>query len=366
MRWNLLVVLAIFMIVPLSGCLGFGDSNKDEPCEDHVHDDGSTHQHGDCDDQQTGHDDCPDDHDGHDDAMEPEHNDTSDSDPVNATLLRTSMFQEENSTDNQTDPAEPAEPADPHTDLGEVMCPEDPVDPGAVPPVGNDTSEPGAPNELPVPALTMTDGDGNVLGPNSFITPGMNITFSAVGSSDPDGTIDLIGLTVADTNSTRNTQLLQGGNFVDAIYVFDHVGPVNVTLRVLDDRGEGTVLNAMAYVNAQFSASGNIPQNFALDDASSCSPPDDSTGQTLTNDLHWHEVGFSVNAGAKWISADVTGTHDLALCDKSGSLIVAGEAPMIASEEGVYAPGVGYYLVITGSGDYDATVTVHYEPKPAA
>lgn len=312
---NFLLMLTL-TIVSLSGC--FGSDDGPEPCEEHTHDDGTVESHGDC--ENGGDEAC------HDDI---EHNATE------------------------------ADHCDGHGSEGNG---ED-----------NGTTEPPAPNQLPIPVLTMTTEDGTVLDDFSAITPEMTITFSAVGSSDPDGSIDLIGLTVKDANSTRNTQLMVDGDFVDAVFKFDHVGVVNVTMRVLDDRGEGVVLNDNAYVNeVETGSAARLAQDSQLlhdPEGSGCEATLAVTGTPLIWSKFAEKQTFNVNNGAQWVDVAASGVHAVAICTEAGDELGSGSDS--AQSDGVTAlpAGTQYYVLLHPDASADAvewTITVHYEPKQAS
>jgi len=233
------------------------------------------------------------------------------------------------------------------------------------------TSE--TPNVRPTAVLTLTDDAGNVLGNTSYILPGQNITFSAEGSEDPDGTIDLIGLTVKDNNGTRNAQLLVDGAFVPAKFQFNHVGTIQVSISVLDNRGERTELATTAYVDSQATGSGSAVLFDPL--SSGCSAGPDS-GTPLIDEMFFAKETFQVSAGATWISVVSTGTSSVAICAPDGTELASGDASAETDQQaGGFASGVDYFLALhpsaPGSGAPEGTpmtyeVIVHYEEKPAA
>lgn len=252
------------------------------------------------------------------------------------------------------------------------------TDGGTEDPLGNQTDLNGTdvPNELPVASLNMSTDDGAIVNATSFVFVGTNITFSAEGSTDPDGTIDLVGLTVRDSNSTRTAQLFQDGAFAPATFLFEHEGTVNVTLRVLDDRGEATVIETATFVNRvqggtqNIQLAGGTASGASADD---CESPSSTPSNTLTADATSKPFGFQVAAGAQWIEATLTaGSGEIAICSPDGDdLSDAGSDTVMTREDVVdLPPGIDYYVfVLSGSSpnaDYTVEIVVHHEPRPAA
>lgn len=231
------------------------------------------------------------------------------------------------------------------------------------------------PNELPVANLTMTSGDGAMVNNTTFVFVGSNITFSAEGSADPDGGIDLIGLTVRDRNSTRTAQLYQDGAFVDATFTFEHEGAVNVTLRVLDDHGEATVLETATFVNRVQATSVDISGGGGASapgaDADDCESPTSAPGGTAPGDITGKPAGFQVAAGAQWIEATLTGgSGEIAICSPEGTALSGSDSSYVVTDEGVeLPPSISYYVMVLSGSMPDQTYTldivVHHEPRPA-
>lgn len=301
MRLNNFLLLLTLLLVPLSGCLGFGDEGEDGHSDECDHHEGADH------------DAC---HEGdHSHGNEGNGNET-------------------------------------HGGNG-----------------GNEGNVSEEPNLLPNATLTMTNAAGEVLDNTKFILKGETITFSAVGSEDPDGIIDLIGLTVVDLNETRTVQLLQDGEFVDITMKFDHVGPVNVTLRVLDNRGEGIQLETSAAVNEKktFTSSG---ENLYLPNQSGCQPPTSAGNTPLIDNRFFTAENFNVNKGAKWFSVTSTDTDNVAICVAADDSALSQGATSAETDEGEWLTGPNnYYIAAFPSGPATALsfeVIVHYESKPAA
>jgi hypothetical protein len=325
MRANTFLLLISLLVVPLSGCLGFGEDE--------------THNHPEC------------------------------NAAAGATMPAGDGMQGNGTGDTMEDNAAPGsfQIKLMHTE----DCPpakDDGVDTGngTVDPEGNDTVEPELPNQLPTAMLTMTADDGTVLDNFTAIKPGQTITFSAVGSSDPDGTIDLIGLTVRDTNNTRVAQLLEGGAFVNATYKFDYVGPINVTIRVLDNRGEGVVVYYDRAVNYR-EAKSETPPLF-IPNQSGCNPASSAGGTPLIDNQFYHKEPFNVQAGAKWFSAVSTGTQRITICDKTDTQLATGTAGAAATGVDAWATGTEYYVAFFPSSantEMNFEIIVHYEDKRA-
>ena len=290
MRVNTILLMLTLALVPLSGCLGFGDEDEDSHGDECDHLEGADH------------DDC------HDD---PGHG---------------------GGNGNQTNGGN-----------------------------GNNTS---APNVLPNGMLTMTAEDGTVLDASTAILPGQTIQFSAQGSEDPDGSIDLIGLTVKDTNSTRTVQLLVDGEFQDAILKFDAVGVINITMRVLDDRGEGVVVMQEAYVNAVDEGTAEVTLYDPL--AGGCTPSLHTDQASVIGQQFYHKKNFVVPANAAWFSVTATGTDAVSICDPEGNEIGEGDG---STAQGEWPTATDYYVALHPSGPNQEvawTITVHFEDKPAA
>lgn len=324
---RIVVVSGLLVALGLSGCLGFGDEGEH---------DGDKQPN-------TGFDDCPEQGDDAmvDDAASEEGNGSVE-------LLQIPLRQQ-----NETLPTENNETYNPEiAESGATDCPGDV-------PVG--------PNELPIPVLALSS-NGVVLDDFTAIYPGDSILFSAVGTSDPDGEVDLIGLTVKDANSTRNVNLMEDGAFVDATLVFDHVGPINLTMRVLDDRGEGVVLHRTAAVNLVVEDTAETVVAVPADDVADCEPAESGTSQTLTNSEHWYAKTFSVTADTRWISVTTSGDQSVGICSPDGTSLATGTGSAMTADQ-TWPAGIDYRVVATPAGaneSFTVRIEVHYEAQPAS
>ena len=236
----------------------------------------------------------------------------------------------------------------------------------------NSTSQ--APNVSPILILNITDNGGNAT--NVTLLDG-NLTFSAEGSSDPDGSIAGIAVTITDSNTTKTATLYDAAKkeFKSATFTFDRPGPVNVTVAMVDDRAGFSVNQTKVYVNQviQLGAS-NIQAGPAPVGFDSC------TGGTdvgpVNGDLYeasfYKKNSINVVAGVTMIEA---------VDDAATQLTICGPDDQAKSEQGnptATAPGTelpppsgvaSYY--VTSYADEPQTmtaplVTVHYEPQTAA
>lgn len=240
--------------------------------------------------------------------------------------------------------------------------------PGHQPPADqNETPEPEVPNQLPDAVLNMTGPDGPLNG-TSYVLPGANVTFSAAASSDPDGQVALVGLTVTDANGTRTAQLFQDGAFVDATFSFTSVGPVNVTVRVLDDEGEGVIRVASFAVNDLITKTESFSAAAPTGSADACEAPS-GTPPLVTNNFAARST-FSVQRGAQWIEAAVTGgSAQIAICSPEGEAMSGAGTEVETEDDGNSTLPVNaqYYVMVLSKGATGGEVTidvlVHYEPK---
>jgi hypothetical protein len=236
----------------------------------------------------------------------------------------------------------------------------------------NTTSLP--PNRLPDLVLKITDGSNET----QVTMLGGNLTFDASGSSDPDGQITGIAVTVQDSNNTRTATLYDAGRkqFQPATFRFDRPGVVNVTVAMVDDRAGFTINQTNVYVDHLQTPT---PATIALPDPGAmeaCGGTDD-----LVEAPFYKEFGFTLSPGATWIEASATPeTAILTICapkaegaDTSTAISESGNP--VVSNEGVAlppAPGItSYYIGATiapGEPQQEVAVTVivHYGPRPAA
>ncbi len=313
MRRNLLLMLTL-ALVPMSGCLGFGDNETAET---------ETPQ------------DCPDRAEDHgEESMEAE----GQEDPaLNVTLSGLTVA--------ETSPEPPAGQNGTQTD----GCPH------VAPPT---------PNSLPTAVLTMTDAEGNPVN-GTAIQMGETITFSAAGTEDTDGSIDLIGLTVSDANGTRNAALYEDGAFVDVTLLFEHAGTVNVTLRVLDDDGEGTIVEATTFVNAV--ETGSRDMTLFDPDAKGCNPHLHHDQAGLVGNYFRVKDTVNVQAGVQWISVEATGVRHVVICNASAETLASGDSGASTADDPASSmePSPEYFIALYPSAP-DTTVAwttvLHYEP----
>jgi major membrane immunogen (membrane-anchored lipoprotein) len=238
-----------------------------------------------------------------------------------------------------------------------------------------------APNVLPILVLNVTDDGGNA---TSVTMLDGNLTFSAEGSSDPDGTIAGIAVTVTDSNTTRTATLYDTGKgqFKSATFKFDRAGVVNVTVAMVDDRAGFTVNQTHVYVNELIQSQG---ASVALP-----RPPDgfeDCGGATETGvvegDLYeaqfYKEFSFSLAAGATKIEAsDPAGNILLTICSPVDVAVSGGPAnpTMTTADANLTAPvGTEAYYVAAymatddptpGGQDAAPVIIIHYEPQTDA
>lgn len=238
------------------------------------------------------------------------------------------------------------------------------------PPVddGNGTVDPPTVNQLPNATLAMTGPDG-ILNATSYVQPGANVTFSAANSTDSDGEIALAGLTVTDSNGTRTAQLFADGAFTDVTLQFNNVGPVNVTLRVLDDQGEGVIRVASFAVNEHVLKVEDYDGPAPTGSADACEAPGASSNvPPLVTNSYSSRSSFGVQTGAQWIEATVvSGSAEIAICAPDGTaLSEAGTAVQTMDDTNSTLPvNAQYYImVLAGSaGSVTIDILVHYEPK---
>jgi hypothetical protein len=336
------LAVLMLLLVPLSGCLGFGDNGGDADPDEHA-------------------DDCPDD--AMDDAQGTQTgngtgNETGNESAGGSLLDLPVLTMQSNETGNGTG-NETMEPG-----AGGEDCPPTTTPPGD----GNETPTPELPNELPVGVLRMFRADGAQLTSFEGIKVGETIRFSANGTADPDGSIDLIGLTIVDGNGSRTVQLLQDGAFVDATLSFSKVGPINATMRVLDNRGEGIVLYAASAVNEVKAGSEKTtayaPTTVLGDD---CRPAVDREEAIIVGNSFVAIPTFTVGAGAKYITVTASNTEAVTICTPGNDSLDSGESSAETSDE--LELGIGYKAVLYPDGadvTMAYTITVHYHDKAPA
>ncbi len=233
------------------------------------------------------------------------------------------------------------------------------------------TTTPPTPNELPVLVLTVTDDLGNA---TSVTILGGNLTFSAAGSSDPDGTLVGAAIVVQDSNQTRAAPLFANGKFVPVTFGFDRPGVVNVTVNLIDDRAGFTVNQTQVFVNHP-----QAPDSFGMKligppvaSADDCAGP---AGNDILDSNYYKEFSFDVAAGATYVEATVAaGSASIAICGPDRvAMSAAGSGTVVSSNNGTLAPAPGaetpyFVAALSGAPNQSVAVTilVHYEPRPAA
>ncbi len=237
------------------------------------------------------------------------------------------------------------------------------------------------PNLPPIILLKVTNSTGAVSNV-TFIqeTPRTkgNLTFSAVGSKDPDADgLSAIAITVQDANRTYPPGVLfSAGTFRSVTYSFDRAGPVNVTVSGIDVRGDVTTVHSMVYVDLITTPGHNAfkGQNPpGLYSAGDCSGP---TAVAIIDGTFWEPRKFTTEDGTKWVEATVTkGKGSVEICDPAGKSISNYGTTATTTKGTAFAPTVGdqqYYLsvVSTSAGtppagnDVVVGIIVHYEPQP--
>lgn len=262
------------------------------------------------------------------------------------------------------------------TDFLKTKCPKA----GGVGSKTNTTNS--APNVLPVLKLNITDAGGNAT--NVTLKDG-NLTFDATGSFDPDGVLSAIAISVKDSNQTRTKPLydLASKKFSPATFKFDRVGPVNVSIAMVDDRAGFNTTTLQVFVNEMQHLGGDDivggggsggPAADACKGASGVSGP---LGGTIFDSYYFKAPGFNVVAGAQFIEA-IPGSNNLVtICDPAGNAIsspVRSDAPVTSTNTEPLAPPPAtdsYYIGIyakpsPGQVETSVDVIIHYEPRPAA
>ena len=244
-----------------------------------------------------------------------------------------------------------------------------------------------APNVLPTLVLKVSDDGGNET-PVTMLDG--NLTFDASGSTDSDGSIAGIAVTITDSNTTRTATLYDAGKkqFKPATFKFDREGVVNVTVAMVDDRAGFTVNQTHVYVNNLQV----IPEQ-TIQAAGGSSAVDESGcngNDPLVDSFYVKPFTFSLVPGATFVEATVT-THDslpdpapdetsatITICslpDADGvraALSDSGDSTVRTFPDAALpAPtGTDFYQVWATAGvpntTAGVTVLVHYEPEAAA
>ncbi|MEK6976180.1 MAG: hypothetical protein AABY18_07545 [Candidatus Thermoplasmatota archaeon] len=235
-----------------------------------------------------------------------------------------------------------------------------------------------APNKLPVLKIKVTDFAGNAT--NVTMLDG-NLTFDATGSSDPDGAISAIAISVQDSNTTRTLPLYNSAKktFTKAVFSFDRAGPVNVSVAMVDDRAgfNGSVFKV--YVNhAQALGGGTLRGPVADTDLTDpCQGASGVLGAQgpLVHQQYFMAASIVVVPGATFIEA-IPGTDTLvticspehvAISDEKSKVAITSDntEPLPMPDSGIKNYHLGFYS--NGANvDTKAQVIVHYEPRVAA
>lgn len=239
----------------------------------------------------------------------------------------------------------------------------------------NSTSS--APNVSPILVLSITDPGGNVT-PVTLLDG--NLTFDATGSSDPDGTIAGIAVTVTDSNTTRTATLYDAAKkeFKSATFNFDRPGPVNVTVAMVDDRAGFTVNQTKVYVNHMQRIGG---ENIQVPGGADFPAENDActgSSEDLLDASYFKSPSFILVAGATKV--DVTAVDSnlvMTICDPSGTPVSEEyqQGSVSTLPDAVLPPPAGtesytvgaYAAAAPQQGTSTAMdVLVHYEPQEAA
>ena len=244
---------------------------------------------------------------------------------------------------------------------------------------GNSTSS--APNVLPTLSLSVKDDGGN----ETLVTMlGGNLTFSAEGSTDSDGSITGIAVSVTDSNTTRTASLYDAAAkaFKPATFKFDRPGVVNVTIAMVDDRAGFSVNQSNVYVNhpqlvgtgVQITGpdpviGGNDPCTGAEGDTQGI------VGGTVVDSNYFKSVSFAIVGNATFVEATSTGGDlQMTICSPEGAPLsdekVSGTVTTLPGTALPPAPGttsysVGVYASAPPQQSAEMMVVVHYEPQTA-
>lgn len=239
--------------------------------------------------------------------------------------------------------------------------------PGYTTSKSNSTSLP--PNQLPILKLKVTDGKNET----KIALLNGNLTFDAAGSSDPDGSVTGIAVTIQDSNTTRTAALFDPAKktFKTATFRFDRPGVVNVTVAMVDDRAGFTVNQTHVYVDQVF-----LPPAQSLQ-----APNPDPIGATtpacggfnpLIDAQYYKPFDFPVVAGATWVEATATSEALLTICSPDDAALSPEKVNPVQTTPATPLPppaGIDSYYVSayldTGPNaqvSVQPTITIHYEP----
>jgi hypothetical protein len=235
-----------------------------------------------------------------------------------------------------------------------------------------------APNKLPTLVLKITDMDG-AESPVTLLDG--NLTFDATGSTDSDGSIAGIAVTVTDSNTTRTGTLYDAAKkqFNKVTFRFDRAGVVNVTVAMVDDRAGFTVNQTHVYVNTEQHV-GVSTVNFPMGNQLPTGADECDGGDPLVDAQYFTPVSFDVSAGATRIDAtSVSPDAVLTICKPEGESAHTPVSPQatheVTTDPGVELPapiGIAHYQVGVYNGGTSPqmpnamVVVVHYEPQTAA
>lgn len=238
-----------------------------------------------------------------------------------------------------------------------------------------------APNKLPILKLNVTDFGGNAT--NVTLLDG-NLTFSAAGSSDPDGAISAIAISVTDSNTTRTKSLYNAATktFTPATFSFDRAGPANVSVQMVDDRAGFNGSIFQVYVNQiQVLGKADLQPQPATGAplAHPCNGARQQFGDQgpIIDNTYFYPGPISTAAAPSFIEAIPNDRTAITICDPADNPIsevrvnkaittnnMDGPLPLPASGTDNYS--VGVYVTNGAPADASVTVIVHYEPRPAA
>lgn len=236
-----------------------------------------------------------------------------------------------------------------------------------------------APNKLPILVLNVTDFGGNA---TKVTMLNGNLTFSAAGSSDPDGQVTAIAISVTDSNTTRTKALYDGAKkqFTPATFSFDRPGIVNVTVAMVDDRAGFNNSVFQVYVNhlqvldgGELAVPGHRAPSQAAHPCLGAKESLDAQGP-IVHSSYFSEKTFAVTDGATFVEAIPDASTRITICDPAGAAISPTKStdPIATNPDVVLTAPTStdnYYIGFYGesaNSAVGATVIVHYEPREAA
>lgn len=247
---------------------------------------------------------------------------------------------------------------------------------------GNGTGTTNAvPNKLPVLKMNVTDAGGNA----TMVTMLKgNLTFSAAGSTDSDGTISAIAISVTDSNTTRTKSLYNPvtKTFTPVMFSFDRAGPVNVSVQMVDDRAGFNGSLFKVYVNQmQTVGKAGMSANPSPQLTDPCTGASGSLGDPgpIVDGQYFGTATVTIAAAPSFIEARPATRTQVTICDpdykpistpvKSDKPVTTnnGDVPLPLPTSGVKGYSVGMYATTgTPNTAVSVLVIVHYEPRPAA